>query len=302
MLKIPRRIFIVGCNGQLAQALGHECTLRGHLSRREGRSGMDITDRKAVAAAIADFAPDVVVNAAAYTDVDMAENEPEQAFLINRDGAVHVAAAAASVRAPLIHISTDYVFDGSKLSPYVESDQPNPMGVYGASKLAGEAEIASVTGDHVILRTSWLSGPHGSNFVKTILRLASERDEIGVVDDQWGTPTFAADLANAIVSIGEKLLTFPDRSPLWGLYHAAGSAKTTWCRFAREIIARSSVKGGPSCFIRAITSQEYRTNAKRPANSQLDCSRLADVFKIRLPAWQESLTTCLDQLIAEKHE
>jgi dTDP-4-dehydrorhamnose reductase len=292
-----RRIFVVGEHGQVAQALGRECTMRGHVVRLAGRATADLADPAAISAAVADFQPELVVNAAAYTAVDKAEDEADQAFLLNRDGAANVAAVAASVHTPLIHISTDYVFDGRKTSPYVETDAPNPIGVYGASKLAGEAAIAGVGKDYVILRTSWVCSPTGSNFVKTMLRLASQRDEIGVIDDQWGAPTFAADLAKAIVSIGEALLTVSDRSKLTGVYHAAGSGETTWYRFAQAIMKGSAAKSGPSCRVRPITTQEYPTRAKRPANSRLDCSKLARVFGISLPAWEASLDNCLHQLI-----
>lgn len=277
--------------------LGRECAMRGHAVRLAGRAIADITDPAALSAAVADFQPELVINAAAYTSSEKAEYEIDQAFLLNRDGAANVAAAAANVRAPLIHISTDYVFDGRKSSPYVETDAANPVGVYGASKLAGEAAIARVGKDYVILRTSWVYSPIGSNFVKTMLRLASQHDEISVVDDQWGTPTFAGDLAKAIVSIGEALLTASDRSNLIGLYHATGAGKTTWYRFARAIMKGSADKGGPSCRVRPITSREYPTPVKRPENSLLDCAKLARVFGIRMPAWEPSLDICLDQLI-----
>jgi dTDP-4-dehydrorhamnose reductase len=293
-----RRIFVVGEHGQVAQALGRECITRGHAVRLAGRATADLTDPAAISAAVADFQPELLVNAAAYTAVDKAEDEADQAFLLNRDGAANVAAIAASVHAPLIHISTDYVFDGRKPSPYVETDAPNPIGVYGASKLAGEAAIAGVGNDYVILRTSWVCSPAGNNFVKTMLRLASQRDEIAVVDDQWGAPTFAADLAKAVVSIGEALLTASDRSKLSGVYHATGSGETTWYGFARAIMKGSADKDGPSCHVRPITTHGYPTRAKRPANSRLDCSKLARVFGIRLPQWEASLDICLDQLIA----
>jgi dTDP-4-dehydrorhamnose reductase len=291
------RIFVVGEHGQMAQALGRECTTRGHTVRLAGRATADFTDPAALAAAVADFQPELVVNTAAYTAPDKAEDETDQAFLLNRDGAANVAAVAASVRAPLIHISTDYVFDGRKPSPYVETDAPNPVSVYGASKLAGEAAIAEVSKDYLILRTSWVYSPFGNNFVKTMLQMASQRDEIGVVDEQWGTPTFAVDLTGAILSIGEALLTASDRSTLIGIYHAAGLGETTWYRFARAIMKGSANKGGPSCRVRPIAIDEYPARAKRPQNSRLDSSKLARVFGIRLPSWETSLDICLDQLI-----
>jgi dTDP-4-dehydrorhamnose reductase len=298
MPKPAYRIFIVGEHGQVAQALARECAARGQVVRLAGRAIADITHPDALAAAMASFHPELIVNAAAYTAVDQAEDDVEGAFLLNRDGAANVAAAAATAHAPLIHISTDYVFDGSKASPYVETDPTKPIGVYGASKLAGEAAIAGATRDYIILRTSWVCSPDGNNFVKTMLRLAGQREEIGVVDDQWGAPTFAADLAKAIISIGEFLLSTHELSALTGIYNATGNGETTWCRFARAIMKGSADKGGPFCRVRAIGTQDYPTRATRPVNSRLDCAKLARVFGIRLPRWETSLDSCLNQLIA----
>lgn len=291
------RILVFGEHGQVAQALDRECAARGYFARLAGRCSVDLTDSKAVSAVVAEFRPQLIVNAAAYTAVDKAEDETIQAYQINRDGASYVADAAVASGAPLIHISTDYVYDGAKTSQYVESDPANPVGVYGASKLAGEMAVSGNAKDFVILRTSWVCSPDGNNFVKTMLRLASQREEIGVVDDQWGAPTFAADLARTIVSIGETLMSAKDRSMLSGVYHATGSGETTWCRFAQAIMAGSAERQGPSCRVRAITTLEYPTRARRPTNSRLDCSKLARVFGIRMPAWETSLKSCLDQLI-----
>lgn len=290
------RIFIAGEKGQVAQALGRECAARGYPARLAGHAVADIADRTAVRAAIADFRPALVINAAAYTAVDKAEDEPDRAFLINRDGAANLSAAAASLGVPLIHISTDYVFDGVKPSPYIETDNPHPFSVYGASKLAGEDAVTIRCKDYAILRTSWVCSATGNNFVKTMLRLAGERDEIGVVDDQHGAPTFAPDLAKAILSIGETMLTARDRASLCGVYHATGAGETTWYGFASAIMNVSADKGGPSCRVRPIKTYEYPTRAKRPANSRLDCSKLARVFGIALPAWESSLEHCLDEL------
>ena len=298
MPEARRRIFVVGEHGQMAQALGRECARRGHVASLAGRATADVTDRAALTAAIAHFRPDLVVNAAAYTAGATAEDEPDRAHRVNRDGATNVAAAAGAAGAPLIHISTDYVYDGRKPTPYVETDATAPLGAYGASKLAGETAIVALGGDPVILRTSWLCSPDGSNFVKTMLRLAGQRDEVGVVDDQWGAPTFAADLARAIVSIGEVLLASGNRASFGGIYHAAGAGETTWCRFAEAIMKTSADRGGPSCRIRAIATSEYPTRAKRPANSRLDCTKLARTFGIRLPPWQASLDSCLAVLLA----
>lgn len=296
-----RRIFVFGEHGQVAQALGRACPPCGHMVRLAGRATADLASGTTLlSTALSRFRPDLVVNAAAYTAVDKAEDEPDRAFRLNRDGAANAAAAAAAAGVPLIHISTDYVYDGAKPSPYVETDAPHPLGFYGASKLAGEAAIANIGGDYVILRTSWVCSPDGNNFVKTMLRLAGQCEEIGVVDDQWGAPTFAADLAEAIILIGEILLSLDDRSGATGVYHICGTGETTWCRFARAIMKGSANNGGPSCRVRAITTQEYPTRARRPINSRLDCSKLARVFGLHMPRWQASLDRCLDRLITSR--
>src|SRR5262249_25545827 len=277
-----QRVFIAGEHGQIAQALARAYQLRGNHVARVGRRTISVTDQRRLLSAVIAFNPDLIVNAAAYTAVDKAEDDKEVALAINRDGAGFVAAAAETAKVPLIHLSTDYVFDGRKQAPYLETDPTNPLSVYGESKLAGEIAVASCTNNHVILRTSWVCSPIGHNFVSTMLRLARDRDEVAVVDDQWGSPTFAADLAAAIVSIGDKVASADDPSRFSGVYHASSAGETTWCRFAREIMAQSAAKGGPACRVRAIVSSEYPTRAKRPANSRLDCSKLKRVFDISL--------------------
>ena len=296
---MAQRIFIAGNHGQVAQALAHAYKFRGDDVASVGRSTISVTDHAHFLPAVIDFNPDLVVNAAAYTAVDKAEDDREAAFAVNRDGAGVVAAAAQAAEAPLIHLSTDYVFDGRKQTPYLETDPTNPLGVYGESKLAGEIAVASCANEHIILRTSWVYSPIGHNFVKTILALARDRDELAVVDDQWGAPTFAADLAAAIISIGDQLAPVHNGSRLSGIYHAASAGETTWCRFAREIMVQSAAKGGPACRVRAVPSSEYPTRAKRPANSRFDCSKLKHVFGIGLPAWQTSLDSCLDILLGQ---
>jgi dTDP-4-dehydrorhamnose reductase len=295
------RVFIAGDRGQVARALSRLYAARGDSLLSAGRATADIADADAVHSAIRSFRPDLVINAAAYTAVDKAEDDEQQAYKINRDGARHVAAAARAIAVPLIHISTDYVFDGAKPAPYSETDLTSPIGVYGSSKLAGEDAVAAETADFVILRTSWIYSADGSNFVKTILRLAGERDEVDVVDDQWGVPTFAADLAAAIAAIGDALLSAKDRPALCGVYHATATGETTWCRFARAIMELSAAKGGPSCAVHPIATSQYPTRARRPANSRLDGAKLAHIFGLRLPAWQTALERCLDQLIVAPH-
>jgi dTDP-4-dehydrorhamnose reductase len=267
-----------------------------------GRSSISVTNASDLLSAVTAFNPGLVINAAGYTAVDKAEDDKEAAFAVNRDGAGFVAAAAKAAGVPVIHLSTDYVFDGRKQAAYRETDPTNPLNVYGESKLAGEVAVASCSSNYVILRTSWVCSPIGHNFVKTMLRLAHDRDQIVVVDDQWGCPTFAADLAAVIVSIGDKLVSTADRLRFCGIYHASGAGETTWYGFAREIMAQSAAKGGPACRVRAIASSEYPTRAKRPAYSCLDCSKLKRVFGISPPRWQASLEACLDLLIDKTAE
>jgi len=294
---MAQRIFIAGERGQVAQALGRVYKLRSDNVVMVGRSNISVTNESHLLSAVAAFNPDLVINEAGYTAVDKAEDDKEAAFAVNRDGAAFVAAAAKAAEVPVIHLSTDYVFDGRKQAPYRETDSTNPINVYGESKLAGEIAVASSSSNYVILRTSWVCSPIGHNFVKTMLRLARDRDEIAVVDDQWGCPTFAADLATVIISIGDKLASADDRSRFYGIYHASGAGETTWCRFAREIMAQSAAKGGPACRVRAIASNEYPTRAKRPAYSCLDCSKIKRVFGMSPPRWQASLEAGLDLLI-----
>jgi dTDP-4-dehydrorhamnose reductase len=285
----------------VARALTRTFCARGDKVMSAGRAKMNVVDEAAVRLAIHAFRPDLVINAAAYTAVDKAEDDADEAYKINCDGVHHVAASAHAIAAPLIHVSTDYVFDGTKATPYIELDETNPIGVYAQSKLAGEKAVVAETADHVIVRTSWIYSADGNNFVKTILRLADERDVLDVVDDQWGAPTFATDLAAAIAVIGASLLSARRPSGCFGIFHVTASGETTWYRFARAIIELSAAKGGPSCNLRPITTAEYPTRARRPANSRLDGSKLARTFRISLPEWQKSLERCIDQMIPAPH-
>ena len=280
----------------MAHALSRAYAVRGCVFIAAGRAVIDVTDHRAVRDKISEFGPDLVINTAAYTAVDGAEDDVDLAYKVNCAGAGNVAEAANMVGAPLIHLSTDYVFDGLKPTPYSESDATNPINVYGCSKRAGEIAVAAVSPRHIILRTGWLYSANGKNFVRTILRHARERDEIAVVDDQTGTPAFAEDLASAIVRIGDRLLSSADDEVPFGIFHAAGPAAVNWFQFASAIIASSTTRGGASCFVRAIASSQYPARARRPTNSCLDSEKLAAMFGIRLPAWPASLERCLDQL------
>jgi dTDP-4-dehydrorhamnose reductase len=259
-----------------------------------GRPTLDLAMPDGVEAAIAAVAPDLIVNAAAYTAVDKAESEPDLAEAINATGAEAVGRAAARLGVPVIHVSTDYVFDGSKTAPYVESDPVAPLGAYGRSKCEGERRLMAACPRSVVLRTAWVYSPYGHNFVKTMLRLAATRDEVSVVDDQVGNPTYAPHLADAIVAIARRILA--DGHAPWGLYHAAGTGDVTWCGLAREVFAVSARRGGPTARVKAITTADYPTPARRPANSRLSGAKLRETFGFSLPAWQTGVEDCIARL------
>jgi dTDP-4-dehydrorhamnose reductase len=256
------------------------------------RPQFDITDRQAVEKALNKGRFSVVINASAYTAVDNAESERDEAFAVNAEGPGYLASVCAQQDIPLVHISTDYVFDGLKGSPYVETDPICPTSAYGESKAAGEHAVRDHLEAHLILRTSWLYSTHGNNFVKTILRLASEREELRVVADQYGCPTYAADLAAAILHIADQIRS--DRAVPWGTYHYCGKGVTTWHSFAEKIceIARKyatvQVKQ-----IKAISTEEYPTPAKRPPYSAMNCSKVENVFGVQRRLWQDSLAEML---------
>lgn len=282
-------ILVIGRNGQVARALARRAAARGIAIELLGRPGFDLLAPDA--SVIAARKPTAVINAAAFTAVDKAETEREQAFQINAAGAEAIARGAAEVGATVIQVSTDYVFAGDKAAPYVETDATGPTGVYGASKLEGERAAAASNPRAVIVRTAWVFDAQGANFVRTMLRLAKTRPQLNVVADQRGCPTFADDLADALLTIAEK------GGPA-GVYHAAGAGETTWAEFAKEIFALSAARGGPSAEVAPIPTSEYPTPAKRPANSRLDCSKLAADYGVRLRPWREALAQCIDEIAA----
>ena len=263
-----------------------------------GRQELDITKPDMIDTALSTHEPGVVVNCAAYTDVDKAESEEQQAYAVNSDGAGAVASYCASRGIPIIHISTDYVFDGANAEPYVESDPTRPTGAYGRTKLEGEARVAAACPEHIILRTAWVHSPFGHNFVTSMLRLARTRAEIGVVDDQIGNPSYAPNLAGAILEVARQILEDSAGEPKWGVYHIAGSGETSWCGLAREIFAQSEKHGGPSARIRPISTADYPTPARRPANSRLDCTALKTGFGIALPDWRDGVQACVARALA----
>jgi dTDP-4-dehydrorhamnose reductase len=253
-------------------------------------------DAAAIRRALRAARPDVIVSAAAYTAVDKAEAEPEMAKMVNHLGAGAVAVAAKELGVPLIHLSTDYVFDGLKESAYIEDDRTGPTGAYGASKLAGEQAVSLAHDNVAILRTAWVYSPFGANFVKTMLRLAADRDEVSVVADQIGTPTSALDIADGIVAVAENLAR-SDSPSMRGTFHMTGSGQATWAEFAEHIFAASAAAGGPSARVIHIATSEFPTAAKRPSNSRLNCSKLAEAHSVRLPDWRISTTEVVNRLL-----
>ncbi len=288
-------ILLTGAEGQLGWEVARR--VQAPLTvRATTRAQLDITNREQVLNVIADTMPKVIINAAAYTAVDKAEANSDIAFSVNRDGPAFLAEACSRSNLPLIHLSTDYVFDGTKTTPYAESDASAPLGVYGASKHAGEMAVREACIQHVILRTAWVYGVHGNNFVKTMLRLARERTELRVVDDQYGSPTFAGDLADAVLAVARRLIGGTCPPDGVGTFHCTGDGATTWCNFARKIfeIAEPRIQAIPD--VQPITTADYPTPARRPANSALDCSKLERVYGIALRPWEEALTDMLDEV------
>ena len=289
------KLLVTGTSGQLAQSLLEAGLAAGVAVVALRRPHLDLTIPGTIRASLTDVRPDIVVNAAAYTAVDKAESEEQLAHKVNAAGAGELAALCDKLGVPLVHISTDYVFDGAKRSAYVETDPTGPRNAYGRSKLAGEQAVIAATSRHVILRTSWVYSPFGTNFVRTMLRLAADRPELRVVDDQIGCPTYAPHLAVAILAVAARLQSDTAAAP-WGVYHAAGTGETSWCGFAREIFADCARRGKPAPRLTAIATSDYPTPAQRPASSRLDCGKLAGTFGVRLPDWRDGTRNCLARL------
>jgi dTDP-4-dehydrorhamnose reductase len=289
-------ILVTGGTGQVASALA---AAGGSAVRAVGRPAFDFDRPESLVATFRAAAPWLVVNAAAYTAVDAAEDDAEAAWRANRDGPGTLARLCAAAGIPLIHLSTDYVFDGAKGAPYVETDPTRPSGVYGASKLAGEEAVLASGARAIVLRTSWVYAPMGKNFVRTMLRLGAERDRLRVVADQRGCPTTSADLADAILALAARLRE-GWRDEYAGVFHAAGSGETTWHGLAVATFEEAARFGARAPVVEAITTTEYPTRAKRPADSRLDCGKLQAVFGIRLPDWRASLTRTIEALFAAR--
>ncbi|HEY8565570.1 MAG TPA: dTDP-4-dehydrorhamnose reductase [Beijerinckiaceae bacterium] len=279
-------ITVLGANGQVGRSLVEAATARGIPVRAVTRDACDVTDPAALARVTEGAS--LLVNCTAYTAVDKAESEAELAFAVNATAPEQMARVCAAQGVPLVHISTDYVFDGSGDRPWREDDLTAPLGVYGRSKLAGETAVAEQLDRHVILRTSWVFSAYGANFVKTMRRLGATRPELTVVDDQRGGPTAAADIAAAILTIAERLR---DGSTAWGTYHFSGAPATTWCGFAKAILADVQ-----SVTVRPIPTSAYPTPAQRPLNSVLDCTKIERAFGIPQPDWRPALEAVLARL------
>jgi dTDP-4-dehydrorhamnose reductase len=290
------RIAVAGSRGQVAASLIERKRPELEIVSL-GRPKFDLENREAVIAGIMGARPDVVINAAAYTAVDKAEAEEAVAARVNGEGAGHVAEAAARLGVPLLHVSTDYVFDGALDRPYHEGDRTGPAGAYGRSKLMGEKLVAERCPDSVVLRTAWVYSPFGANFVRTMLRLNETREEVGVVDDQLGNPTSALDIADALITVAATVRGDSSKA-LRGIFHMTGSGEATWADFAEAVFCEAAARGRRLTRVKRITTADYPSPARRPANSRLDNEKLRRVYGLSLPDWRASLAACCARLIS----
>lgn len=294
------KILLLGANGQLGKELGRQLSSVANVAAFP-RESLDITNHTSVRDAVRSVCPNIIVNAAAYTAVDKAETDADFAHAVNADAVANLAQIARDQSLWLFHYSTDYVFDGSKQSPYLETDTPNPINVYGASKLAGETAIAAADCQHLIFRTTWVIGKDGHNFAKTILRLASERNALKVIDDQIGVPTSPSLITRVTI---DAIRAIKDRCA-WpqGIYHLAPKGKTSWHEIAQTLIAYAEQQHVPlrthAAEIQAITTAEYPTEAKRPLNSQLDTCKLRSQLSFDLPHWKDDFLAVASDIVKE---
>jgi dTDP-4-dehydrorhamnose reductase len=293
------KVIVTGKEGQLVRSLAERAAAAAGIEIVAiGRPEADMEIPGAIGRAIAEAGPDVVINGAAYTAVDRAEDEPDRAFRINAAAAGEAAEAARAAGAPVIQISTDYVFDGKASGPYAEDMPTGPIGAYGRSKLAGEEQVRAATSDHLILRTAWVYSPFGGNFLKTMVALAERNPVVRVVADQHGNPSSALDLADGLLAI---LTRWRDgnRIGLGGIYHLAGNGDTNWADFARAIFDECRALGLPAAEVSPITTAQWPTRAARPANSRLDCSKFARDFNYRMPEWRQSARNIVRRLAVQ---
>lgn len=292
------RALVIGRNGQLARALGEQAPELPRL----GRDALDLTDPAAAERAVRDHAPDLVINAAAYTDVERAEDEPGLAHAVNRDGVAALARGAAQAGAALIHVSTDYVFDGARQGEWTEADPTGPLNVYGASKLAGEQAALAANPRTLVLRTSWVYSPWGRNFVTTMLGLA-DRERLTIVGDQQGKPTSALSLARAILAIAPGVAAAPAGAAAWGVRHYAGRGVTSWAGFAREVFALAQGRlAERTPEVEPIATADYPTRARRPLNSALDCAAFERDFGVATVEWRAALAEVIDRIASERSD
>jgi dTDP-4-dehydrorhamnose reductase len=289
------KILVTGANGQVGSELIRRGKQQNLTMLPAPHAELDISMAPAVETALDTYSPNIVINAAAYTAVDKAESKQERAYAINGKGAEYLARSCAKRNVPLLHISTDYIFDGNKDEPYTEEDIPNPTGIYGASKLAGEQAVTQNNTEHIILRVAWVFGACGNNFARTMLRLAKEHKELRIVADQHGGPTWAGDIADTLLDIATQYdagKTIP-----WGTYHYSGAPTVNWSEFAEAIFSTAIDLGllTTSPKIIPITTKEYPTPAKRPQNSALNCTKIKQHFKINQPDWQIGLKETLEE-------
>jgi dTDP-4-dehydrorhamnose reductase len=289
-MSAPLRILISGQHGQVSRELQLRLKGLGELIVL-GRDQLDLTRPEQIRQQVRAFRPSLIINAAAHTAVDQAESEPELAFAINATAPGIFAEEAFELGIPLIHYSTDYVFDGTKTEPYTEDDQTNPLSVYGNSKLAGERAIGEVAGKHLILRTSWVYSAHSRNFLLTMQRLLQEKPELRIVADQIGAPTWAGTIANSTRALIERWQA--GQAGAWGTYHLTAQGETSWFGFAQAIGEQLRARGKPCATLEAIPSSAYPTPAARPLNSRLDCTRLQQQWGVTQPDWRTALRECL---------
>lgn len=283
------KFLITGAKGQVGHCLTTQLTGKAEILAVD-RDELDITDRNAVFNVVKTFKPDVIINAAAHTAVDRAESEVELSEAINVKGPQYLAEVANEIGAIILHISTDYVFEGTGTGEYKEDDQTNPQGVYGRTKLEGEIAVQQANPRSLILRTAWVFGEHGHNFVKTMLRLAKDRDSLGIVGDQFGGPTYAGDIAKALIEIANQILAGKENA--FGVYHFTGKPYVSWYEFAKTIFAEAELQNiiEKSPLVNSIATSDYPTPAKRPANSRLDLTKIKQVFNIEPSDWRNALT------------
>ncbi|MEC3912786.1 dTDP-4-dehydrorhamnose reductase [Sphingobium sp. CR2-8] len=292
------RMVVTGRHGQVVTALtelARDCDSITVVPL--GRPALDLANLGAIDQALIGEKPDIIISAGAYTAVDKAESDDQLAMTVNGRAPAVIADTAARLDIPLIHLSTDYVFDGTGVTAYGEDDPVNPVSVYGRTKRAGEEAVMAAGCDHAIVRTSWVYSPFGSNFVKTMLRLATERDMVAVVADQKGAPTSALDIAHGLFTMADQMLTYRTDPGRRGIFHLTGATSTDWATFAEGIFAASAAWGGPSAAVRRITAADYPTAARRPANSRLDNGKLLTHFGISPPSWTQSIIPVVERLL-----